>query len=98
VSNRKAVHPLPFLAISDLVLLASSCVHVIHLKVNLSKPENQNPKPQLEEGEFIDVFSVPLKDLYDEIGRLEAQGFAIDGRVGAFAEGLETAKTWSFFK
>jgi hypothetical protein len=80
------------------VVLARSRVHVIHLKVDLSKPENQDPKPQLEDGEFIDVFSVPLADLYDELGRLEAQGFAIDGRVGAFAEGLETAKAWGVFR
>ncbi|KAI1212657.1 ADP-ribose pyrophosphatase [Annulohypoxylon truncatum] len=68
---------------------------LIHLKVDTSKEENQNPKPQLEDGEFIETFWVPLGDLYKELRKLESQGFAIDGKLGVFAEGLETSKMWS---
>lgn len=67
---------------------------MIQLKVDASKEENQNPRPQLEDGEFIECFWVPFKDLYKECRRLETQGFAIDGKLGAFAEGLEAAKIW----
>lgn len=69
---------------------------MIHVKVDMGKPENQNPKAKLEEGEFIECFTVPLKELYEECGKLEAQGFAIDGKVGAFAEGIEAASIWTW--
>ncbi|KAI0467375.1 NUDIX domain-containing protein [Xylaria cf. heliscus] len=73
---------------------SSSTTFMIQLKVDADREENQNPKPQLEDGEFIECFWVPFKNLYEECRRLETQGFAIDGKLGAFAEGLEAAKVW----
>lgn len=67
---------------------------MIHLSVDLSKPENQNPKPELEDNEFIETFTVTLKDLWSECRRLESEGYAIDARVGTLAEGVELAKRW----
>ncbi|OTA97523.1 hypothetical protein M434DRAFT_391714 [Hypoxylon sp. CO27-5] len=67
-------------------------LRMVHVTVDLSLPENQNPQPELEEDEFIEVFLVPLATLYDECKRLEAEGYAIDARVGTFAEGIECAK------
>ncbi|KAI1392438.1 putative ADP-ribose pyrophosphatase [Hypoxylon trugodes] len=74
---------------------SSSSTFLIHLKVDPDKEENRDPKPQLEDGEFIECFWVPLNNLYAECRKLEAQGFAIDGKVGVFAEGLEMSKIWS---
>lgn len=68
---------------------------LIHLKIDDSIHANQNPKPELEDGEFIETFWVPLNDVYLELRKLESQGFAIDGKVGVFAEGLETSKIWT---
>jgi ADP-ribose pyrophosphatase len=67
---------------------------MIHMTIDLSHPANQNPQPQLEENEFIECFAVPLTDLYTECKRLEAEGCAIDARVGNLAEGVEIAKKW----
>lgn len=61
----------------------------------MSLPENQNLKPELEENEFIEVFSIKLQTLYTECKRLEAEGYAIDARVGALAEGIEIARRWN---
>ncbi|KAI1635978.1 NUDIX hydrolase domain-like protein [Biscogniauxia mediterranea] len=69
-------------------------LRMVHVTVDMSLPENQNLQPELEEDEFIEVFLVPLKDLYAECKRLEAEGYAIDARVGTFAEGIEVAKQW----
>ena len=55
-------------------------------------PENQDPKPQLEDNEFIECFTVPLTSLFDEMKKLEDEGYAIDARVGTIAEGIELAK------
>lgn len=69
-------------------------LNVVHVNVDMSLPENQNLKPELEENEFIEVFSTPLKDLYAECKRLEKEGYAIDARVGTLAEGIEVARRW----
>jgi len=67
---------------------------MVHVNVDMSRAENQNLKPELEENEFIEVFSLPLKGLYAECKRLEKEGYAIDARVGTLAEGIEVARRW----
>lgn len=67
---------------------------MVHVRVDMSLPENQNPKPQLEDNEFIECFSLPLSTLFAEIQRLEKEGYAIDARVGTLAEGIEVARQW----
>ncbi|KAH6898146.1 NUDIX domain-containing protein [Thelonectria olida] len=71
---------------------SSSKTFMIHVKIDPARPENQTPVSELEDGEFIECFWVPLKDLYEACRKLQDQGFAIDGKVGAFAEGIETSK------
>ncbi|OAK97382.1 hypothetical protein IQ06DRAFT_380081 [Phaeosphaeriaceae sp. SRC1lsM3a] len=69
-------------------------LRMIHVTVDLSRPENQDPKPELEDNEFIETFSVPLKDLWEICRKFEQEGYAIDARVGSLAEGIEFAKRW----
>lgn len=65
---------------------------MVHVRVDMTLPENQNPKPELEENEFIECFSIPMASLFTETKRLEQEGYAIDARVGTLAEGIELAK------
>jgi ADP-ribose pyrophosphatase len=65
---------------------------MVHVTIDMSLPENQDLKPELEDSEFIEVFTVPLTDLFDELKKLEGQGYAIDARIGTLAEGIELAK------
>jgi len=67
---------------------------MVHVTIDMSNPANQNPTAELEENEFIEVFTVTLKDLWEECKRLEKEGFAIDARVGTLAEGIELAQKW----
>ncbi|KAI9832179.1 MAG: hypothetical protein M1819_004531 [Sarea resinae] len=69
-------------------------LQMVHITIDPSLLENQNPVPQLEENEFIECFTVPLRDLYAECRRLEGEGYAIDARVGTLAEGIEVARKW----
>ncbi|KAL8857655.1 MAG: hypothetical protein Q9178_005820 [Gyalolechia marmorata] len=69
-------------------------LNMVHVTVDMSLPRNQNLKPELEDNEFIEVFSLPLKDLYAECKKLEREGYAIDARVGTLAEGIELARRW----
>ena len=69
---------------------------MIHLSIDPSLPANQpeNLKPELEENEFIEVFSCPLDKLWNECKRLEGEGYAIDARVGSLAEGIEVGRRY----
>jgi len=69
-------------------------LRMVHVTVDMSKPENKNPRPELEGGEFIECFTVPLTDLYAECKNLEKEGYAIDARVATLAEGIEIARRW----
>ena len=68
----------------------------MHVDIDTSLPENQqeNLKTELEDNEFIETFSVPLSKLWADCRKLEAEGCAIDARVGTLAEGIEMAKKW----
>lgn len=56
-------------------------LQMVHVHVDMSNPDNQNPKPELEENEFIECFSIPLKTLYAECKKLESDGYAIVRKV-----------------
>lgn len=67
---------------------------MIFVEVDMADPKNQNPEPNLEEGEFIESFTLPLDGIWEELGKLEEEGYAIDARVGTLAQGMEIAKKW----
>lgn len=67
-------------------------LNMVHVRLDMSSPDNQNPRPELEENEFIECFSIPLKSLYEECRKLETEGYAIDARVLTLAEGIEVAR------
>ncbi|KIW16886.1 hypothetical protein PV08_04076 [Exophiala spinifera] len=69
---------------------------MIVVEVDMSDPRNQegNLEPDLEEGEYIETFSLPLDNMWNELGELEKQGYAIDARVGTLAQGMEMARKW----
>ena len=69
-------------------------LNLVHVTVDTSLPENINPEPQLEENEFIEVFSIPLQELFAGCKKWEAEGYAIDARVGTLAEGIELGRKW----
>ncbi|KAI1818565.1 NUDIX domain-containing protein [Poronia punctata] len=74
---------------------SSSVSAVVQVKVDPDREENKNPKPQLEDGEFIECFWLPMKDLYEECRKWQTQGYAIDAKLGGFIEGLEAARIWN---
>ena len=60
--------------------------------VDLRDPRNKTPATQLEDGEIIETFTVPLSDLFAELTRLEKEGYALSARLGSIAMGIEIAK------
>ena len=69
--------------------MCNTNLHMVHVTIDLTREENVNPVQKLEANEFIECFTVPLRDLYAECARLEKEGYAIDARVGTLAEGFE---------
>ena len=67
---------------------------MIFVEVDMEDRRNQNPEPELEENEYIETFTVPLDDLWNELTKMEEDGYAIDARVGTLAQGMEIAKKW----
>ena len=67
---------------------------MMFVDVDMSDSRNQDPKPELEENEYIDCFSLPLATLWEDLTRLDNEGFAIDARVATVAQGMELAKKW----
>lgn len=60
----------------------------VTLEVDLSLEENKNPKPQLEENEYIETFLVDLDKLPEEVEALANKGYKIDSKVGSVAMGI----------
>lgn len=61
--------------------------------VNIEASDNEDPQPQLEDGEFIEVFTLPLVALHDGLVAVsQAEDVAIDSRLFHFAEGIKTAQ------
>lgn len=52
-------------------------------------PANNPPVPSHEDDEFIEVFSLPVGELWANCKKFEEMGYAIDVSVGALAEGIE---------
>jgi ADP-ribose pyrophosphatase len=67
---------------------------MVHVTIDMSDPANQDLKPDLEENEFIEVFTVKLANFWEECKKFEKEGYAIDARVGTLAEGIEIARRW----
>ncbi|KAL6228874.1 NUDIX hydrolase domain-like protein [Aspergillus navahoensis] len=73
---------------------SSNNFNLVHVQVDMSLPENQNPTPELDEEEFIEVLSLPINTLSAELKKLQNEGYAVETRVVAIAEGVELAKKW----
>lgn len=64
---------------------------MVTVKIDLNDARNKTPVPQLEDNEFIDTFTVPLKELPLELDLLASQGYKLDARLACVAHGLSVA-------
>lgn len=68
--------------------LSSSSVIFSIVEVDGDLAENQNPIPTFDEGEIIEVFTVPLKDLVDKLAEFTHEGLQVAADVYSYALGL----------
>jgi 8-oxo-dGTP pyrophosphatase MutT (NUDIX family) len=69
-------------------------LRLVRVDVDMEDPRNQNPKAQLEDGEFIESFTVPLNELHEKLVELVRKGYVIDARVQNVAEGIKIAQEY----
>lgn len=69
--------------------LTNANLALVTMEIDGSHERNINPVAQLEEGEFIEVVTMPLKGLLGNLAKLCAsEGCVLDSRVYHLAEGL----------
>ncbi|CAK9438952.1 uncharacterized protein LODBEIA_P31760 [Lodderomyces beijingensis] len=74
--------------------LTNANMVLAYVDIDLHDQRNENPKPHLEDSEFIITFTLPLDNLLNELEQLcEKEGCTVDARLYHFAMGLELAKT-----
>ncbi|GME92210.1 unnamed protein product [[Candida] boidinii] len=70
---------------------------MVIVSVDMEDERNKNPQTQLEENEFIETFTVPLKEFAESLEKLANEGYKLDARVQNVAEGIKVAKTLRLF-
>eukprot|EP00824_Muranothrix_gubernata_P017037 TRINITY_DN3503_c0_g1_i1.p2 TRINITY_DN3503_c0_g1~~TRINITY_DN3503_c0_g1_i1.p2 ORF type:complete len:200 (+),score=42.66 TRINITY_DN3503_c0_g1_i1:313-912(+) len=76
--------------------LAGTCFRLVTVMVDGTKEPNRNPQPHPDEGEELEVFTVPLHRLYSTLGDLDKDPqIAVDAKVWHFAYGLQFASQHS---
>ncbi|KAK9477745.1 NUDIX hydrolase domain-like protein [Lipomyces japonicus] len=68
---------------------------LVQVSIDLNDPRNVNPKQQLEDGEFIENFTVPLKEFPEKLEALVSAGYILDARVQNIAAGIIVARKYS---
>lgn len=73
--------------------LTNANMALVTVDVDMEDPRNQNPQPQNDEGEFIEVFTLPINDLLKGLEDVcKKEGCVVDARLYHFAAGIDVAK------
>lgn len=69
--------------------LTNANMSLAYVDVDLTNPLNQHPVPQLEEGEFIETFSLPINNLLADLTSLcRTESCVLDARLYHLAVGI----------
>lgn len=72
--------------------LTNANMVLAYVDVDLADERNIDPEPQLEEGEFIETFTLPLNTLLSDLELLmKKEGCSVDARLYHLAVGLQLA-------
>ncbi|XP_025889075.1 ADP-sugar pyrophosphatase isoform X1 [Nothoprocta perdicaria] len=72
--------------------LSDSTTHIVTVTINGDDARNIRPKQKLDDGEFVEVISLPKNDLLQRIDELVAEEhIAVDARVYTYALALKRA-------
>jgi len=73
--------------------LTNANMALVTVDIDLADERNKNPQPQLEDGEFIEVFKLPLKGFLGGLVKVcQEENCVIDARLYHLAVGLKLAE------
>lgn len=73
--------------------LTNANMALVTVDIDMANEKNQNPQPQLEDGEFIDVFTLPVRGLLSGLVKVcQEENCVIDARLYHLAVGLKLAE------
>ncbi len=68
--------------------LSGETVHLVHMEIDETDLKNQNPETDFDDGEHIETFLIPLKELSFFLKTAYGKGDRLDAKLMSFAEGL----------
>ncbi|EGW31812.1 uncharacterized protein SPAPADRAFT_62404 [Spathaspora passalidarum NRRL Y-27907] len=72
--------------------LTNANMVLAYVDVDLNDERNKSPKPQLEQGEFIETFTLPLEGLIHKLDQMiKNDKVTVDARLYHLAQGLQLA-------
>jgi ADP-ribose diphosphatase len=71
------------------VAFSNCSMRTVICNVDMNDPRDEHPIRQLEDGEFIKTFKVPLKNLAAELAKLESQGYVLCARPASLARWVD---------
>jgi 8-oxo-dGTP pyrophosphatase MutT (NUDIX family) len=69
--------------------LSGENVHLVNMEIDETDLKNRNPETDFDDGEHIETFLIPLKELRDFLMTANSKGDRLDAKLISFAEGLQ---------
>lgn len=69
--------------------LSGETIYIAVVEIDETLEENRNPKPEPDDGEFIETILVPLEGLSGYLAEAYGKGFKLDSKVVSFALGMD---------
>ncbi|KAK9456309.1 NUDIX hydrolase domain-like protein [Dipodascopsis uninucleata] len=88
----KAIHSSPILFCDP--GFCNTNLKLVQVSIDMDDERNIKPQQQLEDGEFIENFTMPLSEFPEKIDQLAKEGFILDARVRNIAAGIAIAKKY----
>jgi 8-oxo-dGTP pyrophosphatase MutT (NUDIX family) len=85
----KAVRTSPSLVMSP--GLTNESIAIVTVEVDMQDPANQNPKQQLDEGEFVQMLCVDRRKLLDDLVQRRESGDKVFSALWTLAQGMALA-------
>ena len=67
--------------------LSAEAVHLVNMEIDETDPKNQNPETDFDDGEHIETFLIPLKELRAFLKNAYGKGDRLDAKLISFTEG-----------
>jgi 8-oxo-dGTP pyrophosphatase MutT (NUDIX family) len=69
--------------------LSGESIHLVRMEIDETDSKNRNPETDFDDGEHIETFLIPLKELRDFLMTANKKGNCLDAKLMSFAEGMQ---------